>query len=237
MSEEQKHTVRDEAWEEYLSTGIDPTGGELGPDFDQESEDGGRDMMNPPSGSGKGLSGTSLILLLVGLVIFILLGVNAVEKAHRGKVHREQALRQMEEEQYQSELRKREQLDKALEEAIAQADDKEARSERVRNLLQSGRGLYGEGYRTRTSSGSTVPAGVDLPKRGTAYGDGFWDGYYEGFDDADGFNEYGFKYDESTKDYKGKARSEYARGYKAGYKIGWDEGIEQREDNDYYDVQ
>ena len=25
---------RDAAWEEYLSTGIDPTGGELGPDFD-----------------------------------------------------------------------------------------------------------------------------------------------------------------------------------------------------------
>ena len=28
---------RDAAWEEYLSTGIDPTGGELGPDFDPET--------------------------------------------------------------------------------------------------------------------------------------------------------------------------------------------------------
>lgn len=27
----------DQAWEEYLSTGIDPTGGELGPDFDPET--------------------------------------------------------------------------------------------------------------------------------------------------------------------------------------------------------
>ena len=27
----------DAAWEEYLSTGIDPTGGELGPDFDPET--------------------------------------------------------------------------------------------------------------------------------------------------------------------------------------------------------
>lgn len=27
----------DPAWEEYLSTGIDPTGGELGPDFDPET--------------------------------------------------------------------------------------------------------------------------------------------------------------------------------------------------------
>lgn len=28
---------RDEAWEEYMSTGIDPTGGELGLDFDPET--------------------------------------------------------------------------------------------------------------------------------------------------------------------------------------------------------
>ena len=27
----------DPAWEEYLSTGIDPTGGKLGPDFDPET--------------------------------------------------------------------------------------------------------------------------------------------------------------------------------------------------------
>ena len=27
----------DPVWEEYLSTGIDPTGGELGPDFDPET--------------------------------------------------------------------------------------------------------------------------------------------------------------------------------------------------------
>ena len=38
---ERDHTQ--EAYDEYLTTGIDPTGGELGPDFDQESEDGGRD--------------------------------------------------------------------------------------------------------------------------------------------------------------------------------------------------
>ena len=29
----------DPAWEEYLSTGIDPTGGELGPDFDPETDE------------------------------------------------------------------------------------------------------------------------------------------------------------------------------------------------------
>lgn len=27
----------DPAWDEYLSTGIDPTGGALGPDFDPET--------------------------------------------------------------------------------------------------------------------------------------------------------------------------------------------------------
>ena len=30
-------TLNDPAWEEYLSTGIDPTGGELSPDFDPET--------------------------------------------------------------------------------------------------------------------------------------------------------------------------------------------------------
>lgn len=29
----------DEAWDEYLSTGIDPTGGELGPDEDDEDDE------------------------------------------------------------------------------------------------------------------------------------------------------------------------------------------------------
>ena len=28
----------DPAWDEYLSTGIDPTGGELDPDYESESE-------------------------------------------------------------------------------------------------------------------------------------------------------------------------------------------------------
>ena len=32
-----KMDYTDPAYEEYLSTGIDPTGGELGPDFDPET--------------------------------------------------------------------------------------------------------------------------------------------------------------------------------------------------------
>lgn len=31
-------TTKDEAWEEYMSTGIDPTGGELGPDRPDDKE-------------------------------------------------------------------------------------------------------------------------------------------------------------------------------------------------------
>lgn len=34
LQEDNEQIARDEAWEEYMSTGIDPTGGELGPDFD-----------------------------------------------------------------------------------------------------------------------------------------------------------------------------------------------------------
>ncbi len=36
MSNNSGHT--DPAWEEYLSTGVDPTGGELGPDLDADME-------------------------------------------------------------------------------------------------------------------------------------------------------------------------------------------------------
>ncbi len=31
------YNTTDPAWEEYLTTGIDPTGGELGPDFEPET--------------------------------------------------------------------------------------------------------------------------------------------------------------------------------------------------------
>lgn len=34
---DESEAYEDAAWEEYLSTGIDPTGGELGPDFDPET--------------------------------------------------------------------------------------------------------------------------------------------------------------------------------------------------------
>ena len=34
---DESEECQDSAWEEYLSTGIDPTGGELGPDFDPET--------------------------------------------------------------------------------------------------------------------------------------------------------------------------------------------------------
>lgn len=36
----------DPAWAEYLSTGIDPTGGELGPAFDPETGDSLEDEEN-----------------------------------------------------------------------------------------------------------------------------------------------------------------------------------------------
>ena len=36
----------DSAWEEYMSTGIDPTGGELGPDYDPETGEPIEDEIN-----------------------------------------------------------------------------------------------------------------------------------------------------------------------------------------------
>ena len=58
--EDNEQIARDEAWEEYMSTGIDPTGGELGPDFDpatdrplsemEERQDGLRSIYEPEPG-------------------------------------------------------------------------------------------------------------------------------------------------------------------------------------------
>lgn len=221
-----------EALDEYMSTGIDPTGGELGPDFDPE-EEGKIPITTPPSSSRKsGLSGTAMIYLLVGAILIVLLAVDAVVKHNRDKASKEQSVRK---EAYQNELQKRRDLDfelqKTIDDAITQSEaDKEAAYERVKNILKSGAGLYGEGYRPAASSGAFGAPQNALPSRGTAYGDGYWNGYEEGFDDADGHNSYGFKYNESGGKYSGRANSEYIRGYRKGYKEGWAEGIEQLQD-------
>ena len=228
-----------EAYDEYYSSGVDPTGGDIGPNFDPET---GEELPEEEyvvttntGGSGGPLKpfGWGRLFWLAVVVFFIICIISWIDKSQKEKARIEQAARDKEYAEYQQELQRQRERERLLNEHVKTQEEidaeKQATREEVQRLLNSGRGLYGQGVTPNTTA---KPAQVqsNLPKRGTPYGDGYWDGYEEGYDDADGHNQYGFKYDESTNKYGGKALSEYVRGYRKGYKAGWEEGQEDLED-------
>ena len=228
-----------EAYDEYYSSGVDPTGGDIGPNFDPET---GEELpeeeyvvTSNTGGSGGPLKpfGWGRLFWLAVVVFFIICIISWIDKSQKEKARVEQAARDKEYAEYQQELQRQKERERLLNEHVKTQEEidaeKQATREEVQRLLNSGRGLYGQGV---TPNRTAKPAQVqsNLPKRGTPYGDGYWDGYEEGYDDADGHNQYGFKYDESTNKYGGKALSEYVRGYRKGYKAGWEEGQEDLED-------
>ena len=228
-----------EAYDEYYSSGVDPTGGDIGPNFDPET---GEELpeeeyvvTSNTGGSGGPLKpfGWGRLFWLAVVVFFIICIISWIDKSQKEKARIEQAARDKEYAEYQQELQRQRERERLLNEHVKTQEEidaeKQAKREEVQRLLNSGRGLYGQGVTPNTTA---KPAQVqsNLPKRGTPYGDGYWDGYEEGYDDADGHNQYGFKYDESTNKYGGKALSEYVRGYRKGYKAGWEEGQEDLED-------
>lgn len=228
-----------EAYDEYYSSGVDPTGGDIGPNFDPET---GEELpeeeyvvTSNTGGSGGPLKpfGWGRLFWLAVVVFFIICIISWIDKSQKEKARIEQAARDKEYAEYQQELQRQRERERLLNEHVKTQEEidaeKQATREEVQRLLNSGRGLYGQGVTPNTTA---KPALVqsNLPKRGTPYGDGYWDGYEEGYDDADGHNQYGFKYDESTNKYSGKALSEYVRGYRKGYKAGWEEGQEDLED-------
>ena len=75
---------RDAAWEEYLSTGIDPTGGELGPDFDPETGEELPDedymMINGTGGTHFQSSVWNRLFWLAAIVFFIICIISWINK-------------------------------------------------------------------------------------------------------------------------------------------------------------
>ena len=229
-----------ESYDEYYSTGVDPTGGEIGLDFDPETgEELPEEEYVMTSGSGETGGGPfkpfgwERLFWLAIVVFFIICIISWIDKSQKEKARVEQAARDKEYAEYQQELQRQKERERLLNEHVKTQEEIEAEKlatrEEVQRLLNSGRGLYGQGA-TPSTAGNPAQVQSNLPKHGTPYGDGYWDGYEEGYDDADGHNQYGFKYDESTNKYSGKALSEYVRGYRKGYKVGWDEGQEDLED-------
>ena len=228
-----------EAYDEYYSTGGDPTGGEIGPDFDPET---GEELpeeeyvvTSETGGSGGPFKsfGWERLFWLAVVVFFIICIISWINRSEKEKARVEQAARDKEYAEYQQELQRQRERERLLNEHVKTPEEieaeKQAIREEVQRLLNSGKGLYGQGV-TPNTAGKPAQVQSNLPKRGTPYGDGYWDGFEEGYDDADGHNQYRFKYDESTNKYGGKALSEYVRGYRKGYKAGWDEGREDLED-------
>lgn len=227
---------RDAAWEEYLSTGIDPTGGELGPDFEPVTgEELPEKYVVTPGTGGKHLRpfGWERLFWIATIVFFIICIISWIDKSQKEKARVEQAARDKEYAEYQRELQRQRERERLLNEHVKTPEEieaeKQATREEVQRLLNSGRGLYGQGA-TPSTAGKPAQVQSNLPKRGTPYGDGYWDGHEEGYDDADGHNTYDFKYNEITNKYSGRAQSDYIRGYRKGYKEGWEEGIEQLQD-------
>ena len=233
LQEDNEQIARDEAWEEYMSTGVDPTGGELGPDFDVER---GSAPITPPPNQPNGNSPfnprTLFWILCIGF--FVVAGISAIDKKQKEKARQEQAARDKEWEEYKREQQRQREAEARKHEHVKTPEEIEAEKkairEEVQQLLRSGQGLYGKGMSPQERKANPTAVQSNLPKRGTPYGDGYWDGYDEGFDDADGHNSYGFKYDEAGSKYKGDALSKYVQGYRKGYKEGWEEGIEQLQD-------
>ncbi len=229
-----------DAYDEYFSTGVDPTGGEIGPNFYPETGEELPEEEYVVTSDTSGSSGEPLkpfgwnrLFWLATVVFFIICIISWIDKSHKEKARIEQAARDKEYAEYQQELQRQRERERLLNEHVKTPEEieaeKQATREEVQRLLNSGRGLYGQGA-TPSTAGKPAQVQSNLSKRGTPYGDGYWDGYEEGYDDADGHNQYGFKYDESTNKYGGKALSEYVRGYRKGYKAGWDEGQEDLED-------
>ena len=236
LQEDNEQIARDEAWEEYMSTGIDPTGGELGPDFDPETsrlltEENSalrRPQRPKPSRSSGGWTfNWHDVFVAAGILFFIYAGINALvknnqEKKEKARIEQQKAQEAAKPKVYTLPDPGPTQEEKAAEAARIRED--------VKKMLHNGRGLYGQGVTPPASTAPAIPKTSGLPQRGTAYGDGYWDGYEEGFDDADGHNTYGFKYNEATNKYSGSALDKYVSGYRKGYKDGWEEGIEQLQD-------
>ena len=243
-----------EAYDEFYSTGVDPTGGEIDSDYEPEEvvqedwyerinaqidckmaeldtyEKTKRSMGNPPQQP----NWRPALITFACIAGLLVIGISALERSQREKAHREQMERYNAEYERQKKLEhQRQESERIMNEHVKTPEEieaeRQATREEVQRLLNSGRGLYGQGV-TPNTAGKPAQVQSNLPKCGTPYGDGYWDGYEEGYDDADGHNQYGFKYDESTNKYSGKALTEYVRGYRKGYKAGWGEGQEDLED-------
>lgn len=201
----------DPAWDEYLSSGEDPTGGEL----EEQTPAPRAPRPRKPQESKPGCGVYFTIILIIAFALgFIGTKVNEQKEAEQKKAQEEyaeyeRAIRA--EEQFRRDTaydgwkRRKEIAEKALKakaDSIRRAQlDSCAREMKKKNIAAAKVATYDEGYR---------------------------DGYECGHDDADCGEGYGYSWinEELARYYS----SAYKRGFEAGYRAGFGAG---REDFDY----
>lgn len=201
----------DPAWEEYLSTGEDPTGGELEEQKPAPRVSRPRKPQEPKVGCGVYFL---LALLIVSALCYIGTKVSQQKEAAQKKAQEEYAeqerIRRAEEQfrrdtMYDGMKRRRELAEKAL-----KAKEDSARRARM------------DAYAKEMKKKNIAAAKV------ATYDDGYRDGYECGYDDADCNEGYGYSWiDEELAKYYTSA---YKRGFEAGYRVGFGAG---REDYEY----
>lgn len=192
----------DPAWDEYMSTGIDPTGGDLGADFNPENKIRRVHKANTLK-QNKNYLGCGVIFILIACVAFISYKVisNSDKQTKTS-------------EEYELEIT----LER-IQRAIEQMESEPRHEPFVITETESAHIV--------TTSPIDVEVTVvrNTPKQQkreyTPYQRGYWDGYDEGYDDRIQRMGYGYKYDcdEESYDYQ----QGYANGYKDGFSEGWEE--------------
>lgn len=201
----------DPAWDEYLSTGEDPTGGEL-----EEQEPAPR--VSRPRKPQEPKAGCGVYFLLATLIVFAFcyIGAKVSEQKEEAKKKAQEEyaeydrIRRAEEQfrrdtMYDGMKRRRELAEKAL-----KAKEDSARRARM------------DAYAKEMKKKNIAAAKV------ATYDDGYRDGYECGHDDADCNEGYGYSWiDEELAQYYSAA---YKKGFSVGYKAGFGTG---REDYEY----
>lgn len=204
----------DPAWEEYLTTGEDPTGGLLEEADNMESYcPQPKQPRRTPNRNGN--NGVGIVHFIL-LIILIALSAGA-EKSRNDK-------KKAEEEKARQELYQQQERERRWEMDHEYLLYKEKEAQAKRELFEQ----FQEEVRQRSEAINKAKKQQKQTSSGSPYERGYHDGYECGYDDGDCNEGYGYSFlDEATLRRYGE---DYRRGFESGYKAGFSAG---REDYEY----
>lgn len=188
----------DPAWDEYLSTGEDPTGGELDerPRFKPQQ---------PSNGTGCG------VIFFIATAIFLGI-VSLTQKSNEEK----ETQRQREIEVQNTLIRQKELEQRRMQESISY------RRQAVSDSVE--RAIAAETAARRKADADAFRQQMIRKARASTYDDGYRDGYECGYDDGDCNEGYGYSW--ISADMEQFYSSAYKEGFRIGYREGFSAGME-----------